>query len=61
MSTLSSISYITPNAFVHIADEMATGQFCVEVGDGRMEARVDLNEYQMKRIRDDLIKRFPLD
>lgn len=61
MSTLASISYITPNAFVHIADELATGLFCVEVSDGRTEARVDLNEYQMKRLRDDLIKRFPLD
>jgi hypothetical protein len=60
MSTLASISYITPGAYVHIADELATGQFCVEVSDGLTQTRVDLNEYQMKRLRDDLIVRFPI-
>ena len=61
MSTLASISFITPTAYVHVADDLATGTICVEVGDGAFTvARVDLNERQIRQLRDDLIKRFPL-
>ena len=60
MSVLASISYINPAVYVHVADDLNSGMVCVEVGNGPEYARVDLNEHEAKRLRDDLIKRFPI-